>query len=56
MTITTTIFNSMRQNINDSAANELTAFGISQDEAVKVVVESDFDLMLSATENPVVQF
>jgi flagellar capping protein FliD len=56
MTITTTIFNSMSQNINDSAVNELTAFGVSQDEAVKFVLESDFDLILSANENPVIQF
>jgi len=56
MTITTTIFNSMKQNINDSAVNELTSFGVSQDEAVKFVLESDFDLVLSANENPVIQF
>jgi hypothetical protein len=46
----------MRQNINDSVANELTLLGVTREEAIKVVVESDFDLMTSAAENPVTQF
>jgi hypothetical protein len=51
-----TIINSMRQSINESVIEDLTALGFDHSEAVKVVVESDFDLVASANSNPVDQF
>lgn len=49
----TTIINSMHQQINEEAIDTLVSFGISHSNAVKTVVESDFDLIASVETNPV---
>lgn len=46
----------MKQNINETAIDELTNVGFSHTEAVKVVVENDFDVISSAELFPVEQF
>jgi hypothetical protein len=51
-----TIINSMKQNINENAIDTLSSIGLSHSEAVKVVVENDFDLLSSAELHPVEQF
>lgn len=51
-----TIINSMKQNINENAIETLSSIGVSHSEAVKVVVENDFDLLTSAELYPVEQF
>lgn len=57
MTTATSIFNSMRQNINESVIDDLTNLGLAHEDAVKVVVASDdFDIVASGLDNPVVQF
>lgn len=56
MTTLNTIISSIEQNINESAISELTALGFSHSDAVKVVVESDFDIVASAELFPVEQF
>jgi len=43
-----TIISSMQQNINETVIDDLTTLGFSHKDAVKVVVESDFDIMTSA--------
>ncbi len=57
MTTATSIFNSMRQNINESVIDDLTTLGFAHEDAIKVVVDSDdFDIIASGLENPVTQF
>lgn len=51
-----TIINSMHQSINESVIEDLTTLGFDHNDAVKIVVESDFDLVVSAEQNPVEQF
>ena len=51
-----TIINSMSQSINESVIEDLTVLGFDHNEAVKIVVESDFDLMTSSQLDPVDQF
>jgi len=56
MNTLTTILNSMDQAINETVIDELTSVGFSHTEAVKVVVENDFDIVASADALPVEQF
>jgi|688.fasta_scaffold160413_5 hypothetical protein len=56
MTTLNTIISSMEQTINETVIEELTAFGFSHSDAVKTVVESDFDIIASAELYPVEQF
>lgn len=56
MNTLTTIINSMKQNINETSIDELVNVGYSHNEAVKVVVENDFDLIVSSELLPVEQF
>jgi len=58
MTTSASIFNSMRQSINESVINDLTTtLGLAHEDATKVVVDSDdFDIVASGLENPVAQF
>jgi len=57
MTTATSIFNSMRQSINESVIDDLTTLGFAHEDAIKVVVDSDdFDIVASGLENPVAQF
>jgi|LakMenEpi03Aug12_release.lakeMendotaPanAssembly.Ray.scaffolds.fasta_scaffold1061761_1 hypothetical protein len=56
MSVTNTIFTSMKNNINALAAEGLTDLGLSFDEAVKLVEENDFDIITSSEQNPVAQF
>lgn len=56
MNTLTTILNSMDQAINETVIDDLTNLGFSHTEAVKVVVESDFNIIASAEELPVEQF
>ena len=51
-----TIINSMSQSINESVIEVLTVLGFDHNEAVKIVVESDFDLITSSQLDPVDQF
>ena len=51
-----TIINSMSQSINESVIEDLTVRGFDHNEAVKIVVESDFDLITSSQLDPVDQF
>ena len=51
-----TIINSISQNINETVIDELTTIGFSHKEAVKVVVENDFDMIMSAELFPSDQF
>lgn len=51
-----TIINSISQTINESVIEDLSALGFDHSDAVKIVVESDFDLVASAELNPVEQF
>jgi hypothetical protein len=53
MNTITTIINSMSQQINEDAIDTLVNFGISHNDAVKTVIESDFDLIQSVESNPV---
>jgi hypothetical protein len=53
MNTITTIINSMSQQINEDAIDTLVTFGISHNDAVKTVIESDFDLIQSVESNPV---
>lgn len=57
MTTAANIFNSMRQNINESVIDDLTTLGFAHEDAVKVVVDTDdFDVVASGLDNPVAQF
>jgi hypothetical protein len=57
MTTATSIFNSMRQSINESVIDDLTTLGFAHEDAIKVVVDSDdFDIVASGLDNPVAQF
>lgn len=56
MNTLSTILNSMDQTINETVIDDLTNVGFSHAEAVKVVVESDFDIIASAEQLPVEQF
>lgn len=56
MNTLTTITNSIKQTINETVIDDLTNMGFDHTEAVKMVVESDFDLMVSAETDPVDQF
>jgi hypothetical protein len=56
MNTLTTILNSMDQAINETVIDDLSKLGFSHNEAVKVVVENDFDMIISAEINPVDQF
>lgn len=58
MNTLTTIINSIKQNINEEIIDDLTnSLGIDHGNAVKMVTEfEDFDLWLSAEENPVNNF
>ena len=51
-----TIINSMKQTINETVIDDLSSIGFSHEEAVKVVVENDFDLLVSAELAPAEQF
>jgi hypothetical protein len=51
-----TIINSMNQSINESVIEDLTVLGFDHNDAVKIVVESDFDLIVSSELDPVEQF
>jgi len=53
MNTITTIINSMHQQINEDAIDTLVSLGINHSDAVKTVIESDFDLIQSVEENPV---
>jgi hypothetical protein len=53
MNTITTIINSMHQQINEDAIDALVNLGINHSDAVKTVIESDFDLIQSVEENPV---
>jgi hypothetical protein len=46
----------MDQAINETVIDDLTELGFSHAEAVKVVVENDFDMIVSAEAFPVEQF
>jgi hypothetical protein len=46
----------MDQAINETVIDDLTNLGFSHSEAVKVVVENDFDMIVSAESLPVDQF
>jgi len=46
----------MRQSINEDVIEDLTQLGFNHNDAVKIVVESDFDLVVSAEQDPVEQF
>ena len=56
MNTLTTIINSIDQTINENVIDELSKLGYSHNDAVKVVVESDFDIMTSAEEFAVEAF
>jgi hypothetical protein len=57
MTTAETIFNSMRQAINETVIDEMVGFGLDHQDAVKIVVDSDdFDIVQSGLENPVSNF
>ena len=58
MNTLTTIINSINQNINEEIIDDLTkSVGIDHNSAVKMVTEfEDFNLWLSAQENPVLDF
>jgi len=56
MNTLTTITNSIKQTINETVIDDLTNIGFDHNEAVKMVVESDFDLIVSAETDPVAQF
>ena len=56
MNTLSTILNSMDQAINETVIDDLTSVGFSHAEAVKVVIENDFDLIVSAESLPVDQF
>jgi hypothetical protein len=56
MNTLTTITNSVIQTINENVIDDLAKLGYGHDEAVKMVVESDFDLVFSAESNPVADF
>jgi|688.fasta_scaffold19155_5 hypothetical protein len=57
MTTANTIFNSMRQAINESVIEDMTVFGLERQDAVKIVVDSDdFDIVQSGLDNPVSEF
>ena len=58
MNTLTTIINSINQNINEEIIDDLTkTVGIDHGTAVKMVTEfEDFDLWLSAEQNPVLDF
>lgn len=51
-----TIINSINQNINESVIEGLTSVGLSDQEATKVVVESNFSITQDALDNPVDTF
>jgi hypothetical protein len=51
-----TIINSISQTINESVIEDLSALGFDHNDAVKIVVESDFDLVASAQLDSVEQF
>lgn len=53
MNTITTIINSMHQQINEEAIDTLVSLGVNHTDAVKTVVESDFDLIQSVESNPV---
>jgi hypothetical protein len=56
MNTLTTIIDSIDQAINESVIDDLSKLGYSHTEAVKVVVETDFDITASAEEFPVEAF
>lgn len=57
MTTAETIFNSMRQAINETVIDEMVGFGLGHQDAVKIVVDSDdFDIVQSGMDNPVSNF
>lgn len=43
----------MHQQVNEEAIDTLVTLGINHSDAVKTVVESDFDLIQSVESNPV---
>jgi hypothetical protein len=51
-----TIISSMKQTINESVIEDLSSLGFDHDSAVKIVVESDFDLIASSQIDSVEQF
>lgn len=53
MNTITTIINSMQQQINEDAIDALVNLGVSHSNAVKTVIESDFDLIEDVASNPV---
>lgn len=53
MNTITTIINSMHQEINESTIDTLVGLGINYSDAVKTVIESDFDLISDVAQNPV---
>jgi hypothetical protein len=56
MNTLTTIINSMSQTINENVIDDLTKVGFSHPEAVKMVVENDFDFAASSDEFPADNF
>jgi hypothetical protein len=51
-----TIINSISQNINETAIDDLSKIGFSHKEATKIVVESNFSIVEDALNNPVESF
>lgn len=51
-----TIINSMNQSINETVIEDLAVLGFDHNDAVKIVVESDFDLIVSSELDPAGQF
>lgn len=51
-----TIINSISQNINETAIDDLSKIGFSHKEATKIVVESNFSIAEDALNNPVESF
>ena len=56
MNTLTTIINSMKQTVNETVIDDLTSFGINHSEAVKMVVENDFDFSSSTDLFPAEDF
>ena len=51
-----TIINSMSQTINENVIDDLSTIGFSHQEAVKMVIENDFDFAASTDSFPVENF
>ena len=51
-----TIINSMSQTINENVIDDLSKIGFSHQEAVKMVIENDFDFVASTDSSPAENF